>query len=390
MQATLSLQFPQLQKEVTVALFIPLPEQRPRTVANFTFMCTGQIPPSDMLQALRIPPTDVVYPSPAEARADGLLPLRETNVVRVEKGVLVEIGSSTTRSIFGGFLPDERLTMPAGSAARATVASNMMQLKAGTVLCGNVGMPNTNASRYYILLVDMNTPALQEEFTAFSPLGMITDGLPALLRATNMVAVHPRTMTPLKKIELGGCRVDFPYVHLLANPLGWPPAANSAGGGPSQHPRERPTARTRRRDEDDQDSTLDNADRLGGGFFHFDEKFPTRHSKVFGHATKRRRAETEELDAHGRPVLRTTAIGNADEDAADGATFNFFNAQETAFMHDIDAIRDVQTSRMRRKLRRHVKQPKDKSGSDKAPRGISLPQQPAKTATGRKKLSRRY
>ncbi|PWV08740.1 putative cyclophilin 15 [Trypanosoma cruzi] len=172
MQATLHFRFPNRQnpkepRDVSVRVLLQAAEQRPKATLNFFFMCTGQLPSTDVLNSLGIAVGELSATSVGGGlRSSGLKPFAESTVVRIEKNVMMEIGSSMTKTIFGGFIEDEPLegkqSHPSSSssistAARSTHAAGMQQLRAGTILIGNVGSPNTNGSRYYFLLQDVVT-----------------------------------------------------------------------------------------------------------------------------------------------------------------------------------------------------------------------------------------
>lgn len=386
MQVELSFIFPHALKELPVSFFVPLSSQRPRTVANLFFMCSGQLPlPAELLSALHLTEAEVAYATPAAAKAAGLLPLSDSAVVRIDKASVMEIGSSTTKSIFGGFISDERVTLPAGTAARGqSIAATMSSLKAGTLLYGNLGMPNTQASRYYILLEPVTTPEQRHEFAGFAPLGMVTGGLAELKRAASQTAVQPRTLVPKKKVVVSGCRMQLDYTYLSSSTEA--SASVSLGGlcdGTGQdagkqrptEPHERVAGRVRRRDDDgDEAKQADPRRALDGdgnttdpgaaplhssGFFKISARFPKAAvaASAAGPSLKRRRAEAFVVGDDGVPTLRTTAIAPGEQVGGDGTAepFEFFKAQQDAFMNDIEGIKDAQLQRFNRKARRIMK-----------------------------------
>ena len=249
MQVELSFIFPHVLRELPVSFFIPLPAQRPRTVANLAFMSTGQLPLADgLLNALHLAPTDIAYATPAEAKAAGLVPFSDSAVIRIDQTTVMEVGSSTTRTIFGGFIPDEPLQLPADTVARGkSIAATMSTFKAGSLLCGNLGTPNTQASRYFILLSSLTTAEQQEEFRGFAALGMVTSGLAELQRAASQTAVQPRTLVPKKRVVVSACRMQLDYAQLSSL------TSAASAVAPARHKvelQERLAGRVRRRDED--------------------------------------------------------------------------------------------------------------------------------------------
>ncbi|KAG5506458.1 hypothetical protein JKF63_05961 [Porcisia hertigi] len=387
MQFELSFIFPHALKELPVSFFIPLAAQRPRTVANLFFMCTGQLPlPAELLSALHLTAAEVAYATPDDAKTAGLLPLSDSAVIRIDKSAVMEIGSSTTKSIFGDFLPDEVVTLPADTAARGqSIAATMSSLKAGTLLYSNLGMPNTQASRYYILLESVTTPEQRDEFAGFAPLGMITSGLAELRKAAAQTAVQPRTLVPKKKVIVSGCRMQFDYAQLTsssavnasASPLGGPGNDTSHGAGKQRftEPHKHVAGRVRRREEDGDEekqvgacSALDNdgdttspGDALSHstGFFNMSARFPKAVTAAVAASggspsLKRRRAEAYMLGNDGLPTLRTTAIVPGEQTDSNGAAvpFEFFRAQQDAFANDIVRIKDAQRQHSNRKARK--------------------------------------
>ncbi|GET88153.1 hypothetical protein, conserved [Leishmania tarentolae] len=387
MQFELSFIFPHSLKELPVNIFVPLSSQRPRTVANLFFMCSGQLPlPEELVAALHLTEAEVAYATPDDAKAAGVLPLIGSAVVRIDSTSLIEIGSSTTKSIFGGFVPDERVTRPAGANASGhSIAATMTSLKAGTLLYGNLGMPNTQASRYYILLEPVTTPEQQHEFAGFAPLGMVTSGLAELKRAASQTAVQSRTLVPKKKVVVSGCRMQLDYTQLsfsteagASAPRGEP--CSSTGQEfrtqRSKEPHERVAGRVRRRDDDSDKGeqafphkTLDDGGNTTGpvaelshssGFFNISARYPKTVVMAASSADpslKRRRAEAFVVGDDGLPTLRTTAIAPGEQVASDGTAvpFEFFKVQQDAFMNDIECIQDAQLKRMNRKAAKIMK-----------------------------------
>lgn len=385
MQATLAFQFPPTRQsaatEVSVDLLIPFPEHRPRTVTNFVYMCTGELPPADFLPSLwkaspqhireeSAMPIGVQYPSSDAAVSDGLLPFARTAVAHLDLDGLgvMEIGSSTTKTIFGGFIPDEPLhdaALPTGTAAYAQrrTVEQMRQLKQGTLLCGSVaGTPHTQGSRYYLVMRDITDPAQAAELAAFFPLGLASppEAMSKLLSSAQSVPVQPRTLAPLKKIELAGCTLRLDYNALLQS------SASSVARGIIQRVAARGTAsntaaaipriagRTRGREEEEDDDEeqhhhMEGEDAGQHGFFQFNARFPTSISgsgALLGSATKRRRLETAVEDVS----TLNTAI-----DAREGEAFDFFKAQAYAFNNDLTEIKEKQNFRLQRKMRRASK-----------------------------------
>ena len=103
----------------------------------------------------------------------------------------------------------------------ANIMQQMHLLRAGTLLCGNIGIVNSNGSRYYLLLRDFdvksrhnnsnnnnnNNKSMQSNddsnpFSSCIPLGFVTSGLDMFSDAVARVPVQPRVLLPLKKVEL--------------------------------------------------------------------------------------------------------------------------------------------------------------------------------------------
>ncbi|CBZ26661.1 conserved hypothetical protein [Leishmania mexicana MHOM/GT/2001/U1103] len=416
MQVELSFIFPHALKELPVSFFVPLSSQRPHTVANLFFMCSGQLPlPAELLSALHLTEAEVAYATPDDAKAAGLLPLSDSAVVRIDKASVMEIGSSTTKSIFGGFIPDERVTLPAGTAARGqSIAATMSSLKAGTLLYGNLGMPNTHASRYYILLEPVTTPEQRHEFSDFAPLGTVTSGLAELKRAASQTAVHPRTFVPKKKVVVSGCRMQLDYTHLSSSTAAG--ASTTLGGlrdGTGQdagkqrptEPHERVAGRVRRRDDDgdepeqaDPRNALDDDGNAIGpgaaplhssGFFKISARFPKAVAVAVaasgaGPSLKRRRAEAFVVGDDGLPTLRTTAIAPGKQVGGDGTAvpFDFFKAQQDAFMNNIEGIKDAQLQRFNRKAGKIMKSRRAGASSSSSRRHASSEQHSSSSCSG--------
>ncbi|KAG5480015.1 hypothetical protein LSCM1_06435 [Leishmania martiniquensis] len=403
MQCDLSFIFPHAIKEVSVSFCIPLSAQRPRTVANLFFMCTGQLPlPTKLLAALRLTDAEIAYATPDDAKAAGLLPLSDSAVIRIDKASVIEIGSSTTKSIFGGFIPDEEEKLPANAATRRQgIEAAMSSLQAGTVLCGNLGMPNTQASRYYILLEPVSTSEQRDEFAGFAPLGMVTSGLAELKKAAAQTAVQPRTLVPKREVVVSGCRVQLNCMQLApavedgasASPLGGIHNGAARGDEKRRHaePHERVAGRVRPRDEEEAQVGARNAPDDGDGNTADPDAAPLHSSSFFdmsacfpkavavsgsGPFLKRRRAEGFVLGADGRQTLRTTAIAPGDHIDGGGvaAKFDYFQAQQEAFMNDIDGIKEVQQQRWNRKVRKSKRAPQALASSRSSERHLSSSQ----------------
>ncbi|CCW60784.1 unnamed protein product [Phytomonas sp. EM1] len=370
MQATFLFSFPGLHRDVALRLFIPFPEQRPRTTANFLFLCTGALPPGEILRALKLEPgKNVEFLDVADARKAGLRPFNETALVRLEKGSLVEFGSAASRSIVkGGFLPDEPLRATAGEGDwrdRQAVAS-MRAYKAGTVLCGNAGLPHTGGSRYYLLLTDFDGDEARRELESCRPLGWVVEGLGAFQTACAGVEVHPRTLAPRKKIPLVACEVAYAYPAPASGEIGGERTGVGSSARPParETPRERITGRVRPREEEPgegpeaaaRDSTPTEGQTC---FFRFGEIYPTGGSiggrSVGGSAAKRYRAERNAAPEDAEGVLRTTAVWEPLSSSPEGGSqgsFDFFKTQEEAFMNDLEVINETQRSRQQNRARR--------------------------------------
>ncbi|KAG5506788.1 hypothetical protein GH5_06003 [Leishmania sp. Ghana 2012 LV757] len=408
MQFELSFIFPHALKELPVGFFIPLSAQRPRAVANLFFMCSGQLPlPAELLAALHLTDAEVAYPTADDAKAAGLLPLSDSAVIRIDNASVMEIGSSTTKSIFGGFIPDEEVMLSADTATRGqSIAATMSSLKAGTLLYGNLGMPNTQASRYYIILETVSTSDQRDEFATFAPLGMVTSGLAELKKAAAQTAVQPRTLVPKKKVVVSGCRIQLDYTQLASSsasgasgsPLGGLRDGTSQGDEKRRHtePHERIAGRVRRREEEE-DARADARDALDDGsgnttypgaaplhsssFFNVSARFPKALATAVaassgGPSLKRRRAEAFVMDDDGRRTLRTTAIAPGDQIDSGGvaAKFEFFRVQQDAFMNDIDGIKEEQRQRWNRKAGKGKKARRASTSYRSSERHLSSPQ----------------
>lgn len=388
MQASLSFHFPSTRNqavgpELSLCISIPFPERRPKTVTNFMYMCTGELPPSDFVQMLTQLGTpastfqpsgfSLHYATAEAARAEGLVPFSQTAVVHVDMDGLgiLEIGSSTTKTIVtGGFLEDEPLTPVESSLVTTSSSSSrnnpnalvaqMKRLSGGTVLCGSVsGVPNTQGSRYYVVLSDLTTPAQLEELGGFTPLGMITGvygagskanmGMGALVSALRNVPVHPRTLVPTKKIELSECSIDVDYQALshfqsIAGGARLPATRTETAkrkGVISDVPLPRIAGRARGREEMEEETENEQST----GFFQFTAQFPTSRNGVKttgdGRVVKRRRLEPSDEE------MKT---------AVEMEKFDFFKAQEDAFGNDLAEIQDSLKARLRRKEHRLGKQ----------------------------------
>ncbi|KAH9601195.1 Cyclophilin-type peptidyl-prolyl cis-trans isomerase domain [Trypanosoma melophagium] len=354
MQTTLNFRFPsqrqQQQRDVAVRVVIPIPEQRPMATANYLFMCTGELPSSDVLSALGVPSTKIMTLSAESLRNSGLKPFAESSVVRIEKNVMVELGSSTTKTIFGGFIEDEPLKYE---------SQKQQQLCAGTVLIGNVGIPNSNASRYYILLNDVTEPTQCEELGVYQSIGHITVGLNELREACGTAAVHSRTLAPQPPVKLWVSDVQFDYskpvkstTHITAEQR--PSRTGIALSSSSTTTTTTRTAgRVRRREETEaEDAEMDNAAEVSG-FFHLTRSYPApqnnhnnnnNNSKGIGPQAKRLRSERF-TGSDGESVLAgITAVP-----PVEGEAFDFFAAQEEVFLTDVGMIKETQTLRRNRR-----------------------------------------
>lgn len=423
MLAELSLRFPHCQRDVTIAVHVPAPAQRPHTAANLYYVLTGQLPPPDLLAALGLVNPPMAHATDEDA-ARAIKPLKDAAVTRVERGVVLETGGSTSHTIFGGFIADETVV---------SLPPSLRGMQAGTIYVSNMGYPSSNASRYLILLSTLKTPEEVQDYASFQPVARITRGLEEFVQAANGTPVEPRSLAPKRPVVLTACAVD-PGMAAL-RPLQQPQQRRQPQQ-PQQQPVDsapvsRAAGRVRQRDEDSdtEDATAElratagpeggeAEDVPGSGFFQFSARFPTAGpaGAKSARAAKRRRAEAVELNAEGEWVLRTTAIApgelnddddNDDESGDRGKTkksFDYFNAQEAAFMNDIEEIEEVQTARYQRKMRRHQKQTRYVGGTNasakalhaKAMRKItgrpSKPSSVSKVAgAGKKKeLRRRY
>ncbi|ESL10148.1 hypothetical protein TRSC58_02123 [Trypanosoma rangeli SC58] len=378
MHATFNFRFPNRQKQkgprdVVVRVLVPAPAQRPKAVLNFFFMCTGQLPSGEALDMCGVASDELSALSTGSvSQISGLKPFAESAVVRIEKDVMMEIGSSTTKTIFGGFIADEPSrettprpaavsSSPTASSAHPAMAARMRQLCAGALLIGNVGMPNTNGSRYYILLQDVVTEAQREELSVYQPLGIVTAGLEALREACASAAVQPRTLAPLEAVKMWVSEVCFqpqvaaPTPQMDRQPEEATVAARERRDGRERVAVTRMAGRARRRDEvemEEQDEASARDAETGGssttaahgGFFNPALSFPApadgQNRDRNGPQAKRMRTERYMTAVDGTTVLRTTAV-----EQADGAPFDYFAAQESAFLNDVEAIAATQAAR---------------------------------------------
>lgn len=314
--------------------------------------------------------------------------------VDVKDQKIMELGSSTTQSIFsGGFLPDEPLSVPSspGSVSSSAVhaaalVTRMQQLEAGTLLCGAIpGTPHTHASRYYLVLESVPPSTLaQSELRDYAPLGFVTSpvgGMVPLLAALRQVPLHPRTLSPLKKVELSAASIQW------KDAVGIPPSPALSSttllssldekkkSGSSSSPLPRTAGRVRPREEEEADAEEEerqeravadgaNPHNAAQGFFHMHKRFPTsfsRHgiSKVAftpdGQVRKRRRLEGEDgMEDGASENLREEKIVDLDLEA--NAPFDFFKLQERVFGADLDEIKHRQDEGLQRKMRKVSKQ----------------------------------
>ncbi|EAN83477.1 putative cyclophilin 15 [Trypanosoma cruzi] len=377
MQATLHFRFPNRQnpkepRDVSVRVLLQAAEQRPKATLNFFFMCTGQLPSTDVLNSFGIAAGELSATSVGGGlRSSGLKPFAESAVVRIEKNVMMEIGSSMTKTIFGGFIEDEpqkgKQSHPSSSssssistAAHSTHAAGMQQLRAGTLLIGNVGSPNTNGSRYYILLQDVVTEKQRQELSVYQPLGMVVAGLQALCEACGSAAVQPRTLAPLQAVPIWVSEVRLQHraptpsscINIQSGEVAM--ATQGKGKGRERVVVARMAGHTRRRDEVEAEEEADAggsgpaARAAQGGFFNLSLTFPKRSDEekqgVNGSQAKRMRTERYVTTADGAKALRTTAV-----ERGEGEPFDYFAAQEIAFVNDVNIIAETQAARQQRR-----------------------------------------
>ncbi|CAJ16182.1 hypothetical protein, conserved [Trypanosoma brucei brucei TREU927] len=408
MQATLGFAFPHPQRkqqvyEISITVFVPAPETRPRTVANFYYMCTGELPPTYPTYGAVVGNNNTVcgaLPSLEAIKSNASLkPFEGSAVVRIEKGVVLEIGSSTTKTIFGGFTEDESSPLAKESASvgaskaaagRQSVSASMQELRAGTLLIGNMGIPNSNGSRYYILLQDASVNERKAEFSPYKPLGFVISGMEALQAACASVAVHPRTLVPTQKVKMLVSEVHFRRsVMQPAEAMAKQRLANIA-----------PTAgRTRCRDEfEGSEIAKEGLDSNTSVFFDHTRKFPLWGNESHGGANgesggnlpqaKRPRTERVVSNDDGSVSLRKTAV-----EGPAGEPFDYMAAQEAVFLNDIDLIAETQAVRHRRRAKRQQKKRKHagsgqskSAGADNSKKGKHA----VPPSGGGKVLRRRY
>ncbi|EKF30164.1 hypothetical protein MOQ_006031 [Trypanosoma cruzi marinkellei] len=429
MHATLHFRFPNRQKpkeprDVSVRVLLPAAEQRPKATLNFFFMCTGQLPSKDVLDSFGSAASELSATSVGDGlRSSGLKPFAESAVVRIEKNFMMEIGSSMTKTIFGGFIEDEpqeekKQPYPSSSSpsssisttAHSTHAAGMHQLRAGTLLIGNVGTPNSNGSRYYILLQDVVTEKQRQELSVYQPLGMVIAGLQALCEACGSAAVHPRTLAPLQAVPIWVSEVRLQHrapapnscIKTQSGEVAM--ATQEKGKGRERVVVARMAGHTRRRDEMEAEEEADAggsgpAVRAGqGGFFNLTLTFPKRSDEekhdVNKSQAKRMRTERYVTTADGAKALRATAV-----EQADGEPFDYFAAQEIAFVNDLDIVAETQAARQQRRRGKQLQQQQKKRTVKKNGLGRSMKlgksnqgteRTVATAATKKKRLLRRY
>ncbi|ORC88997.1 uncharacterized protein TM35_000142080 [Trypanosoma theileri] len=387
MQTTLNFRFPsqrqRQQRDVAVRMLVPMLEQRPMATANFLFMCTSEVPSSDVLSALGVPSTRMTTLSVEALSNSGLKPFAESSVVRIEKDIMVEIGSSTTKTIFGGFIEDEPLKDESQKQQEKE-----QQLRAGTVLIGNVGMPNSNASRYYILLQDIKEPAQREELGIYQSIGHITTGLNELREACATAVVHSRTLTPQPPVKLwvSDVHVDYRQSSKGRNAAAGEKPTRTAGISTV-----RMAGRVRGREETEaEDAEMDQSMEANGGFFHLTRSYPApqnnNNNKGLGPQAKRLRSERLTAAADGENTLTgITALP-----PVEGQPFDFFAAQEEVFLTDVGMIKETQTLRRNRHGKQPQKmRPKHEKANQLVMTGNSKGARIASTGT-KKTLRRRY
>nr|CCC89340.1 conserved hypothetical protein [Trypanosoma congolense IL3000] len=385
MQVTLNFSFTQphlkhQSRDVAVTMHVPVPTQRPYAAANLFYMCTGTLPPPELL-----PETATLTLESAQSVA-GLKPFADSAVVRIERDVVMEIGSSTTKTIFGGFTKDEFLNAGEYPAVQQNIIAAMQKLQAGTVLIGNMGIPDSNGSRYHVLLRDAGVSEERAaEFRPYQPLGLVTSGLQALQEACAAVAVHPRTLVPVHKVKMSASGI-----HFSLNPSQGAQSADKM----TRVAVTRTAGRTRCREEfeevgaEREQLTESNA----SAFFDQSRKFPTGPRE--GHSSaaaqpqaKRLRTERVVTNEDGKVALRTTAV-----ECAEGEPFDYMAAQEAAFLNDIDLISKTQALRHSRHSHRQQKKQRSSNGGGKQMPGKAGKKsaRPASLPSGKKTLQRRY
>lgn len=402
--------------------------------ANLYFLLTGELPNEEVLHSLLRPASAadqtawtqcahmLQHTDAAAVRAAGLRAFSETAVVRVEHTAnmtMMELGSSTTHTIFGGFLPEA--PHAASSSSSSATDSAGVSYSAGTVLNVHLGFPGSCGSRYYILLHDDTPlPCVGDDAARVLPptskpqsvnqlgsvqtssrnhtitekdvvhsdgyaattvvVGRVVQGLSELRAFARAVRVNTRTLAPLQRIRVTSRLVtaDMPSseddegcVSTLSSP--------SLG-----------TMRARRRRRSESGSSSDKEGEDGGevrapiaqeGCSHGGECAEVRRGAV-------KRARTECSDggivsgahtdaAHtaagvvcdatsGLPVwtreeaTRAAAavrpVGVPAEAVKQDEPFDFFRVQGQAFAHDIDSILGVQKMKKAHHERRAAKQ----------------------------------
>ena len=224
-------------------------------------------------------------------------PLYGSRAVRVEPD-MIEFGTSPTSSVFGGYFEDEHL----GDSFSGAAACSQ-----GSLLMSNHG-PNTNGSRYVILLKDM--PELRWQHVCF---GRTVSGMDELI---NLVRLHCQRK---KRGDANHARrVVITEVHI----------ERKAGAPRDLRPQPR-LGKVRPREEETADDCVVAGDIASAS--------RGEAATAVERAAKRHRVESA---AEDNDRLAPMAIPTEE-----GAKFDLFAAQQRCFASDLAAIGAVQSVR---------------------------------------------
>ncbi|EPY16252.1 hypothetical protein STCU_11450 [Strigomonas culicis] len=243
--------------------------------------------------------SQVKYQTPEAAEQDNLKPLNQTSVLKLypsknknhknnnNKYLFLEFGSSASKTIFGGFIKEEPLsveTPPNTNASNTVLFENhiverMQQRQRGTILASNlISTANSTSSMFFLLLRDFGGhPDAEEEqelaeyrgdFAHLTPVGFVEEqalrqlleGLDAKEKQMGKM-VHPLTNTPIHKINIVQCGVNFDYHTYYHHQSNTNNTTNSTVNvNLKERKREeikRIGGKVRRRDEDDEEAQND-------------------------------------------------------------------------------------------------------------------------------------
>ena len=316
----------------TITLRVELfSDKCPLAAQNLSFVCNRHmVNDADLGDVVQFAKESAKYDasmSSAGANASAApLPaaLKESAVLRVEKGESIEFGTSVTDSVFGGTYLSENMTAAAAAApVFGATAEPSPADAAGFLVVSNFGGPNTNASRYFITLRPMKeivgNHTILGRVRAPHPsyLGGVGNGFERLLAFLRhpQCKVHAKTGVPQNKITVADsvvCSVDH-----LPNSKVNPNAAAAAAKGEG---RTRLAGKLRGRDDDDEadilrdefekgiDASANNNSGLNpfANASLFDASTFGTHTDARVRTTKKRRAEA--------PLLSTGSLNLADKE----------------------------------------------------------------------------